>query len=101
MKNSKINPKWKSYNDLNNEGGEGFNPHSKFISPNPTQPKKQPPLTNNQSGYCRDERGNTVARETLAKRLEKDIELIQRLTNDYAIKITQESINFAKKELGL
>ena len=28
---SKINPKWKQYNDLYNEGGEGFNPHEKYL----------------------------------------------------------------------
>ena len=26
-----INPLWTAYNTLQNEGGEGFNPHSKFI----------------------------------------------------------------------
>ena len=28
-----INPKWLEYNRLMNEGGEGYNPHQKFISP--------------------------------------------------------------------
>lgn len=28
---SKINPKWVSYNNLHNEGGEGYNPHAKYI----------------------------------------------------------------------
>lgn len=26
-----INPKWVAYNNLNNEGGEGYNPHPKYI----------------------------------------------------------------------
>ena len=26
-----INPTWKAYNDFHNEGGEGYNPHEKFI----------------------------------------------------------------------
>lgn len=26
-----INPAWKQYNDINNEGGEGYNPHPKFV----------------------------------------------------------------------
>lgn len=28
---STLNPKYKSYNDLFNEGEEGFNPHERFI----------------------------------------------------------------------
>lgn len=28
----KTNPAWKAYNDLQNEGGEGYNPHPKFIA---------------------------------------------------------------------
>lgn len=27
-----INPLWTAYNDLHNEGGEGFNPHPKMIT---------------------------------------------------------------------
>ncbi len=26
-----INPEWIAYNNINNEGGEGFNPHSKYV----------------------------------------------------------------------
>lgn len=29
---TKLNPLWKSHNDLYNEGGEGFNPHPKYIT---------------------------------------------------------------------
>ena len=28
----KLNPVWKAHNDLYNEGGEGFNPHQKYIA---------------------------------------------------------------------
>ncbi len=27
-----INPKWTEYNDAMNEGGEGYNPHPKYIA---------------------------------------------------------------------
>lgn len=27
-----INPKWLEYNRTNNEGGEGYNPHAKYIA---------------------------------------------------------------------
>lgn len=29
---SNINPMWTAYNAVNNEGGEGYNPHSKLVS---------------------------------------------------------------------
>lgn len=28
----KINPKWLAYNNVVNEGGEGYNPHPKYIA---------------------------------------------------------------------
>ena len=33
-----LNPLWKAYNDAMNEGGEGFNPHEKFIGPAKGEP---------------------------------------------------------------
>ena len=27
-----LNPAWVAYNNANNEGGEGFNPHAKFLT---------------------------------------------------------------------
>jgi hypothetical protein len=32
LKNAKINPEWTAYNNLHNEGGEGYNPHPKHLS---------------------------------------------------------------------
>lgn len=29
--NTTINPLWTAYNNLHNEGGEGYNPHEKYI----------------------------------------------------------------------
>jgi hypothetical protein len=29
--NKQVNPAWTQYNDINNEGGEGYNPHPKFL----------------------------------------------------------------------
>ena len=97
---NKINPKWKQYNDLNNEGCEGFNPHRKFIESTNDKKAKSTQI-NNARSFCKDEKGNTITSEKLSERLKNDLEVIKRLTNDSAIKITQESINFAKKELGL
>jgi hypothetical protein len=28
----KLNPEWTSHNNLHNEGGEGYNPHPKYIT---------------------------------------------------------------------
>jgi hypothetical protein len=33
-----INPVWKAYNDLHNEGGEGYNPHDKYIETGAGEP---------------------------------------------------------------
>lgn len=37
---SKINPAWVAHNNLNNEGGEGYNPHSKY--PNESAESAEP-----------------------------------------------------------
>ena len=34
----KLNPAWVAHNDLYNEGGEGYNPHPKFICAQPVAP---------------------------------------------------------------
>ncbi len=33
-----INPKWNEYNNTYNEGGEGYNPHAKYIATNTARP---------------------------------------------------------------
>lgn len=35
---TKINPLWTAYNNLQNDGGEGYNPHSKFIETGKGEP---------------------------------------------------------------
>lgn len=35
---TKINPLWTAYNNLHNEGGEGYNPHEKFIGADSGEP---------------------------------------------------------------
>ena len=35
-----VNPKWIEYNNTYNEGGEGYNPHKKYIA-SQTQPRQQ------------------------------------------------------------
>lgn len=38
---SKINPEWTKYNEMFNEGGEGYNPHSKYIGTDRCEAKRQ------------------------------------------------------------
>ena len=33
-----INPLWTAYNAINNEGGEGYNPHPKFVESGKGEP---------------------------------------------------------------
>ncbi len=33
-----VNPKWAEYNNAMNEGGEGYNPHPKYIATSATRP---------------------------------------------------------------
>ncbi|NMG56515.1 hypothetical protein [Aromatoleum aromaticum] len=33
-----INPLWKAYNDVMNEGGEGYNPHEQFLGAGKGEP---------------------------------------------------------------
>jgi hypothetical protein len=33
-----INPVWQAYNDFHNEGGEGYNPHEKYIETGKGEP---------------------------------------------------------------
>lgn len=34
-----INPLWTAYNNLQNEGGEGYNPHDKYITTGDGEPE--------------------------------------------------------------
>lgn len=36
---NKINPLWSAYNNLQNEGGEGYNPHQKYLSSGSGEPE--------------------------------------------------------------
>lgn len=99
----KINPEWKKYNDLQNEGGEGYNPHKKYISANIGQKEisKTSPTANAGTidRLLNDERGNLIRESKLRENLAKDLVRLQKLTDQYAIAIVAKSIAHAKNQL--
>lgn len=101
-----INPAWKAHNDLYNEGGEGYNPHNKFVTntgkpaPRPAYGVATPTPVKHTGRALRDERGNVIMESALRARLEKDEAKLPGLTNAFGIKIVTEAIEFARKQLG-
>ena len=98
MSNFAINPKWLAYNDLQNEGGEGYNPHAKWIA------KAAAPVVTSTAAsdkrILRDERGNLIPAAKMAARLAKDTATLPRLTDESARRIVQASIDFAAAQLS-
>lgn len=110
MTTSKINPAWVSYNNLFNEGRDGYNPHRKYLPADSSSVKaaqastvSQPTISaiENPNGYCKNERGNDVRRSDMLARLNKDLASIETITNAYAIEITKQAIEHAKQQLGI
>lgn len=95
MGNYKINPDWQAWNDLQNEGGEGFNPYPKWIA-KPVNPK----ISANHSGrMLKDESGNLIEESKLRARLEKDKARLETVTNPVAVEIIKKAIAFAESQL--
>ena len=95
MSNFTISPAWKRYNDLQNEGGEGYNPHTKWA---PAAPATAAAKIDNR--MLRDERGNLIPVAKLSARLAADLAKLPALTNSYAVEICQSAINHARAQLG-
>lgn len=91
---SKINPAWQAWNDLQNEGAEGFNPHAKWIAAAPVR------AVSSDNRMLRDERGNLIPAAKLAARLAKDESRLSKIADLSARLITQQSIDFARAQLG-
>lgn len=94
-----LNPAWKAYNDLANEGGEGYNPHPKFIAraATPVVATAAKAVANK---LVKDERGNTVPAAKMAERLAKDEARLTKIADASARAITQASIEFARAALA-
>lgn len=94
-----INPAWKQFNDLVNEGGEGYNPHPKFIT-RAVAPVVAPAAKAVANKLVKDERGNLVPAAKMAERLAKDEARMVKITDESARRITQAAIDFARAALA-
>lgn len=94
-----INPAWKQFNDLHNEGGEGYNPHPKYIA-RAAAPVVAPAAKAVANKLVKDERGNTVPAAKMAERLAKDEACMLRITDASARSLTQARIDFARAALA-
>ena len=90
MSNVTINPAWLAFNDLINEGGEGFNPHPKWIAK--TAAAVAPVATVKADRMLRDARGNTVPESKVRARLAKSLATLPTLTNASAIELFRADI---------
>ncbi len=97
-----LNPAWKAFNDLHNEGGEGYNPHPKWIARQaaPVAVKPAVAAASGASKYVKDERGNTMTAAKMAERLAKDEACMLRITDASARSLTQARIDFARAALA-
>jgi hypothetical protein len=91
--NVTINPAWVAHNALYNEGGEGYNPHRKWIAKLSVKPSLAVRM-------LKDERGNLIPADKLAARLARDIERRARITDPSAIEIIDASIAYAREALA-
>lgn len=91
----RINPAWQTWNDLQNEGGGGYNPHPKFIS---APAARVAPKAANR--MLRDQRGNLIPESMLRASLAKDEARLATITNAVAREITQAAIAHARQQLG-
>lgn len=100
MSNFAINPEWKAYNDVMNEGGEGYNPHRKWVAKSAVA-KAAASVAGEGDRMLKDQDGNLIPASKMALRLEKNIARRAGLTNAYAIEIVEESIAFDRAALGV
>ena len=93
-----LNPKWKSYNDFQNEGGEGYNPHPKFIRTQAIEQRQsgQQPTPNR---MLRDQQGNLVPELKLRASLDRLKTRLAGISDASAKTIIQASIDHAERQL--
>lgn len=97
----KINPEWKQYNDLMNEGGEGYNPHKKWISAGKeTAVTVSSTASAGQDRILKDQRGNNIRESALRANLNKDLARLEKVTDPVGRKILEASIAHAQAQLA-
>lgn len=99
-----LNPAWRAYNNGMNEGGEGYNPHVKWLIQ--VAPAAVAQARRTAAPASRDMRllvaqnGNAVRAWQLAEELAKDERRIAG-TAGAAREITQAAIDHARRQLGI
>jgi hypothetical protein len=103
VSNWRINPEWVRYNNLHNEGGEGYNPHRKSLdTPAPSAVSASAAKVEHAKvEHVKDERGNIVDRSKMQARLAADLIRIERVTDPFGRKIVQAAIDYARKALEI
>jgi hypothetical protein len=92
MSNWNINPEWSKHNAIYNEGGEGYNPHNKWMQKSATVQAV--------GRILRDANGNVMKESVMRTKLAELTERISRLTDATAIAITQDTINHYTAQLA-
>jgi len=92
MSNWKINPDWSKHNAIYNEGGEGYNPHNKWM--------QQPTKAQANGRLLRDQQGNVMQESVMRTKLAELTERMGRLTDATAIDITQRTITHYASQLA-
>lgn len=95
----KINPAWQDWQITQNEGGEGYNPHPKWIEV-AASPKAATTTTKTDNRMLRDERGNYIPASKLAAAMERDIARLDKITDATARAIVEAGIAHARAQLG-
>lgn len=97
----KINPEWKQYNDLMNEGGEGYNPHKKWIpAGKETAVTVSSTASAGQDRILKDQRGNNIRESAIRANLHKDLARLEKVTDPVGRKILEASIAHAQAQLA-
>ena len=91
-----INPAWTAWQNLQNEGGEGYNPHAKWIA----KPISATVVAAKSSRMLKDESGNLIPESKLQARLAKDKARLETVTNPVAIEMIKSAIAFAEAQLA-
>lgn len=95
---NKINPAWIAYKRDMLEGGEGYNPHPKYISVSTAKPIAA--ASRPAPRMLRDERGNYIPADKLAARLAADEAALASVTDATAREMLIARIEYARKALA-
>lgn len=98
MNNVTINPAWLAYNNLQNEGGEGYNPHQKWVAKVAAPVAAKSAATADRMLTQAD--GRVVPESKVRARLAKSEATIATLTNASAVAMFERDIAADRALLG-